>query len=429
MSLAQALEHALEGQPSSWWVAYSGGRDSSVLLHAACDLARRRGARVQAVHVHHGLHRAADDFVRHCEETCAGLGVRLSVRRVDVGAGPGDSIEERARIARYRSLRELATGSCVVLLAHHRKDQAETVLLQLLRGSGVAGTAAMPPARALGEGVLLRPWLDCDPCDIEAYAALHGIGHIEDPGNAEPNLARNALRGRLWPILEDLWPAAQETLARAARHHAQANRLLRERAREDGADREVLPVERLRELSADRRANLLRFWLEARGVARPAERRLRAWWQAVDGAAADRQPVLRVDTGQVVRWHDALYFVEDPTVPDTPPRGCYPWPEGQALYLPPLGQTLQWDELCAQWHGLPGDDLEVRFRQGGERCRLPGHVHRRPLKKLLQESAVPPWRRGRIPLIYERGCLRLVWGHFSCAPSEELAAGPAASCG
>ena len=409
------LAAALDRRPEAtrWVAAFSGGPDSTTLLHAARALARARGAELLAAHVNHGLQPAAAEFEAHCRAVCAQWGVAFAALRRPARPAPGESPEAAARTVRYRALREFARPGSAVLLAHHRRDQAETLLLQLLRGAGPAGLAAMPAARPWGGGWLLRPLLDCPAAEIAAYLRRHGLAACADPDNRNLRRDRNFLRRTLLPEIERRWPAAERTLARAARHQAQARTLLAERAREDGADAEALPLARLAGLSAARRENLVRFWLLGRGAPAPGERQLRAWLRAVAEAAPDRLPRLRCGEFELHRWRGRLHLAA--ATPPLPADRRWRWPAGRALALPELGLTLAWEDLRTQLGGRVGTELEVRLRRGGERCRRPGR-RCRPLKKWLQDAGVPPWRRSRIPLVYENAELRLVWGHFPCVP-------------
>lgn len=418
---ALAVPRALEALPQAapgvrrWIVAFSGGVDSTALLHAMRAFAARHGHELQAVHVNHGLQPAAGDFERHCTTVCGEWGIALErgsrVEEPTSGRGP----EAEAREIRYRALRRHARPGTAILLAHHRDDQAETLLLQLLRGAGVAGTAAMPLCRDWGEGKLLRPLLDVSRAEIEDYVRVHRLAFVEDPSNLRLEIERNFLRREVLPLLEARWPSAARTLARAARHHAHAARLLHERAAEDFGGGDTIPVDSLAALSEDRQVNLVRFWIARQGVSVPGERQLRQWLHTVHAAGADRVPEATFGGCRMYRWRGHLHLVRPPPV--LPPEGAHwHWRRGESLALPELGLDLRWASLQAQLGETVETDLEVRLRAGGERCRPEGRPHRHALKKLLQEAGVPPWRRGRIPLVYQHAKLRLVWGHFACRP-------------
>lgn len=415
-----AVPQALEALPGAcpgvrtWIVAYSGGVDSTALLHAMRAFAARHGYELRAVHVNHGLQPAARDFERHCAEVCREWGIPLERMRREEEPDPGSGPEARAREIRYKALRRHARRGTAILLAHNRDDQAETLLLQLLRGAGVAGTAGMPLCRDWGDGKLVRPLLDVSREEIEDYARAHRLAFVEDPSNLDPAIERNFLRREVLPLLEGRWPSASRTLSRSARHHAHAARLLRERAEEDLGGADTIPVEFLASLSEDRQANLLRFWIARQGFAIPSERRLGRWLRTVHAAGADRVPEETFEGYRMHRWRGRLHLV--PRLPALPEEARWRWRRGEVLALPELGLDLRWESLQEQLGEEVGTDLEVRLRAGGERCRPEGRQHRHALKKLLQEAGVPPWRRGRIPLVYQHAKLRLVWGHFACRP-------------
>ena len=415
-SVPQALQVLPETCPGvrTWIVAYSGGVDSTVLLHAMRAFAAQRGDELRAVHVNHGLQPAAAGFERHCVKTCREWEIPLERMRREEAADPGLGPEAQARGIRYRALQQHAQAGTAILLAHNREDQAETLLLQLLRGAGVAGTAAMPSCRDWGEGKLVRPLLDVSRGEIEDYARAHRLAFVEDPSNLDSEIERNFLRHEVLPLLEERWPAASRTLARSARHHAHAARLLRERAGEDLGGADTIPVEFLASLSEDRQVNLVRFWIARQGFSVPGERRLLRWLHTVHAAGADRVPEEIFEDYRMYRWRGRLHLV--PRLTALPEEARWHWRQGEILALPELGLDLRWESLQEQLGEEVGTDLEVRLRAGGERCRPEGRQHRHALKKLLQEAGVPPWRRGRIPLVYQHAKLRLVWGHFACRP-------------
>ncbi len=266
--MSPSLALARLAPPLPLGVAYSGGADSTALLHLA---ARQWPGQVQAIHVHHGLQQAADAFAQHCEATCDGLGVALSQVRVDARHAPGESPEAAARHARYRALADAAraAGLRCVLLAQHADDQVETLLLALTRGAGLRGLAAMP-ADFEREGMrFLRPWLDVPGEALRAWVAGEGLPFVEDPTNADEQRTRNRIRHRLLPVLAQAFPAWRETFARSARHAAAAQRVLDEVAAADLATMGGLPVlQALQALGRERQAGVLRHWLrEAHGAA------------------------------------------------------------------------------------------------------------------------------------------------------------------
>jgi tRNA(Ile)-lysidine synthase len=396
-SPAEAISAALAALPAApLCVGYSGGLDSSVLLHAlaASPAARERGLR--AWHVHHGLHPDADAWAAHCAQVCAGYGLELTVSRVSVARDGGDGPEAAARAARHAAFAAGLGAGETLALAHHRDDQAETLLLRLLRGSGPDGLAAMREWRDCGRGRLWRPLLALPRAALEAYAREHALRWIDDPGNDEERYDRNFLRHRALPLLRERWPQASAALAQSARLQEEAAGLL---DREDAAalaqvrslDPQALSRSGLRALAPARRARVLRRWiaalalppLPAQGVAR-IERELLP-------ARADAQAQFAWNGAVVRAWRDVLHAQHlRPPLPDDWRTG---W-DGRAPLALPGGGRWRLD-------GAAGFDapLIAHARAGGERIALPGRAHRHSLKHALQALGVPPWERERLPLL------------------------------
>lgn len=382
------------------WIAYSGGRDSHVLLH----LAVRAGLAPRAVHVDHGLHAASADWARHCQSVCRGLDVPLTVERVEVDVTAAAGLEDAAREARYRVFRAVLGPDEVLLTAHHRRDQAETVLLRILRGAGLHGLAAMPRERALGSGRLVRPLLDVDREAIDAYARLQALNWIDDPSNDQPDADRNYLRHHVMPVLQGRWHAAERMFGRLAGQAAEDARLLDELAEldlRDCADADSLSVSGLMRLERPRQRNAVRRWLRRQDRRPPSAARLEAGLDALLTAAADREPVLRWHDGAIRRYRERLYLLASRSV--APTEAVFEWDMGSVLIIAGVGrlaavETRGGERLKASL--LERDDITVRLRQGGERIRPAGSAHHRPLKTLFQEAGVPPWERRRTPLVY-----------------------------
>jgi tRNA(Ile)-lysidine synthase len=396
-------------------VAYSGGMDSTVLLVALSAIADRLApGGLRAVHVHHGLHPDADAWAARCQARCRELGVPLRVLHVDATPARGESPEARAREARYDALRaELAPGE-VLLTAHHADDQLETVLIQLLRGAGVAGLAAMPPEAETGAARHLRPLLAIPRVALRDWALAQGIaGWIEDPANAEPRFSRNHLRSEVLPAIRAHWPAAAAAAARAARHCAEAAALVDELAALDAAScvaGEALNVTAMRSLSAARCRNLVRWQARRLGLPTPDERRLATLLEQLFTAAGDTRPEVRWPGVVALRHADRLWLLPQDAL-QTPPEPLH-WPDPCApLELGAGLGTLSLEPTTAG--GLRPAALEaapwrVVRRHGGERLRLPGRAGSRSLKKLLHAAGVPPWLRERVPLVEIDGKLAAV---------------------
>lgn len=407
------------------WVAYSGGLDSRALLQLAVEAGLNREGRLRAVHIHHGLHAQADAWAWQCQAVCASLGVALQVYRVSIESG--SSLENQARIARYQVFESLLVDGDLLLQGHHADDQAETLLLRLMRGSGVRGLASIPKTRALGRGRLIRPLLDCSRRQLECYAAERQLRWVDDPSNLDTVHDRNYLRARVLPLLKQRWPAAVSLLALSARNSADAQRLCEELAVIDLQRCQQLDaglsIESLARLSNHRRANLLRYWLQALAGTLPDAALLQRLWAEVANARIDAQPQMRLGAMWLRRFEDGLYLL--PEQPQIDSGRVWDWllvPGGVSeLQLP--GGRLRAEPRVGDGLALPDSGvLRVRLRQGGERIQLSGREGSRSLKKLLQQSRIAPWQRQQLPLIYAGAQLLAVadlWLAEGCLAAPE----------
>ncbi|MDR3056404.1 MAG: tRNA lysidine(34) synthetase TilS [Zoogloeaceae bacterium] len=378
------------------WVGLSGGRDSVVLLHLARQLLPER---VRALHVHHGLSPHADAWAAFCEQLCREWDIPCTLKKVEVPRHDGQGVEAAARHARYQAFRESAAE--YLALAHHRRDQAETLLFNLCRGAGVVGAAAMPPQRQIGNPTLLRPLLDVGADAIAAYATAEQLRWVEDESNADPRYSRNFLRHQILPELKTRFPAAETTLARAASHFAEAQELLDDLAAQDDkaiAGQLAPHLPPLLALSPARQANWLRYWLKQQNWHTPETAALREALRqlATLTEKPDRHFTLKLPEGELRLWQNRLYCV--PHIAPLTQRawdGKTPckWADGWLTLEPCPGAGLS-AVLVA------GKTFTLRPRQGGEQIVPQANRPHRPLKKLLQENRIPPWQRERLPLIF-----------------------------
>jgi tRNA(Ile)-lysidine synthase len=386
-------------------VGYSGGLDSVVLLHALAALRGSHAFSLTAAHVHHGLSPHADAWADHCQAVCDALAVPLVLARVQV-CPAGEGLEAAARKARYSVFAQLNADA--LLLAHHRDDQAETVLLQLRRGASMRGMAAMPEARPLtGRIQLLRPFLHLTRIQLEQYARAHGLTWVEDESNLDPSLARNHVRNVVLPALDGVVPGMSRALAGAAEQFAEWANLLDELADGDsavGMGTDGLEVARLMALSEPRARNLLRRVLEQAGVQVRRHPLVEATRQLRD-ACPNAQ--VRVDFGDasVVRFRGRVHVVPGAVFAPVPTLDL-PWrgeafldlgASGRLLFRPDAGEGVS----------LEGPNVRVRLRQPGDRMRLRAGQVARPLKDLLREAGIPPWRRPWVPVLEADG--RIAW--------------------
>lgn len=418
MSLQQCFLQSLEAlnAPSTsvnYVVAYSGGVDSHVLLHlCACA-----GLTVRAVHIHHGLQTQADAWLHHCQIQCEQLQLAFESRKVDASAKPGESPEAAARDARYRAIDEVLQDNEVLLLGQHKNDQAETVLLQLLRGAGPAGLSAMSEQSVTARGnTILRPLLSCTRDEIEQYALQHKLSWVEDPSNQDESYRRNALRQSVMPELLKHWSDAANQLAQVANQQQQTRTLIDELARIDLAtviaqQPRQIDIAWLQRLPQSRQFNVLRYWLHKQNT-KPNQNCIEQILCSAVNASHDANPIVSWGQHEVRRFEQHLYLLDNHEVLEL--NDTYEWlPTGPMNIAGLQQQLLVSDNIIG---GLNPDllkqPLQVRFRQGGESLQPQGRAQHQSLKKLFQSAQIPTWQRQRIPLIYHEDSLIAVCGYW-----------------
>lgn len=403
-------------------IALSGGLDSSVLLHLAHAWAREHGIALFAFHVHHGISPNADAWLAHCRAECEALGVSFDARLVTLQKNKS-GVEAAARKLRYAALGELCAqhGMRLMLTAHHLDDQAETVLLQLLRGSGMAGLSGMDAANSAPELfnnadlVMARPLLPATREALEDYAATHALRWIEDESNLDARYARNALRLKVMPALAEAFPGFQQRFARSAAHAQSAQRLLAELAAQDlerVAIDDTIDVAKLRSMSLDRVRNLLRHWFGLKNVRMPSS----AWLDEMVAQLLEARPGAQLlvthpdchirrhrDRLHIVQKRDDLAGMRDPDDEGVIERHAqrFSWQGEASLHFADYGGTLYFDVaergLPAAW--LREQPLKIDFRVGGERLKLAHNRPTRSLKYHYQAVDVPAWERTRLPVV------------------------------
>ena len=394
--------------PSRWMVAFSGGIDSTVLLHALNSSREQFAQQLVAVHIDHALHPDSASWESHCQQFADDLGVQYLSRQVTVAKDAGSGPEAAARQARYAAFHQLMQSGDCLLSAHHEDDQAETLLLNLMRGSGFAGLAGIGATQKFSSGHLLRPMLGISAAAIAAYAARHNLSWIDDPSNSDTRYDRNFLRKEIMPKLASRWPAVTARLRRSADLAGEGSELLNDLADQDLeniGNPERLAIPALRDLSLPRQRNVLRRAIRRCGLPPvPATRLYQAVHELIP-AREDAQPIVTWPGAELRRYRQHLYVlpelpaaevvdenadgkilsVIDNTLELGPGMGTLDLHKGEAGGIDP--------ELAA--HGL-----RLRYRQGGEEIRLAGHECTHKLKKLLQQEGVLPWMRARLPLLY-----------------------------
>lgn len=362
---------------STLWIAYSGGVDSTVLLHVAASVFLPQGFCVKAIHVNHGLSPNANGWAEHCQETASALPIPLVIEKISDKPSAGDSVEAWAREKRREIFKQVLKPGDILLTAHHAQDQAETVLLQAFRGAGVKGLAAMAPFAQFGAGFKWRPFLSVEKSEIQAYAQTHSLKWIEDESNAHARFDRNFLRHEIMPLLQKRWPGVTKTLGRVAQNCAEATLDLR--------------------LRGDDKFSL-RTWIHAKTGKIPSRAQLEEIQLHVLEAKADATPCVKIGEYEVRRYQGQLYAIKTESLSVNLPVLTPEFLQSQGINI----ESLDWFEV------------RVRFREGGERAKPKGRGHSQCLKKLFQEYQVPPWQRDTIPLVFYKDQLIMAMGVFVC---------------
>ncbi len=415
-----AINKSLTALPDShqYLIALSGGLDSMVLLHAMGRIRDQLTGELKAIHVHHGMADESNDWLEHCRTQCTQLNIPLEARFVKVNT-QGEGIEAEARKQRYAVLAEALEHGGVLLTAHHKNDQAETVIHHLIRGSGPAGLAAMPAVKAFANGQHCRPLLKIDREPLVKYANQNNIDYVEDPSNKDTSYSRNYIRHNILPEMVKHWPAAINGISRAATIQSEQLQLADEIAKEDLAqithNDGSLITTKLELFGNARQRNCLRYWLRHFGHQdiNLQQAQLDKLLQEVIHASADSTPVMRIGNTEIKRYHGHLFQLPKQQINEQGGKGTstVTWNLDTDLTIPSLGLYLQ-PQILHNIAGLkPAETVEVRFRRGGEKFQLPGQKNHKTLKQLFQQWQVPTWRRNNIPLIYYKNELVIIWGY------------------
>ena len=400
-------------------IAYSGGLDSHVLLHLMACLSREFDYSIRAVHVNHNIQQESPAWAGHCQDVCHSLGVELEVLDVRADRPGKESPESWARHKRYAAIENILAEGEILLTAHHQDDQLETLLLRLFRGSGVLGLASMRAVRTFGKGLHTRPLLNHSRAELSVYAESNKLRWIEDPSNMDLRLDRNFVRHEVIPVIKNRWPSVDLPVTRTIRIFSDTQELLDDVARQDllncAAEKpDVLAVDRVKRLSTPRQKNMIRYWCADLSLPSPDSRQLS---QVVSGVIQARS-----DSKAQVSWKGAELHRYGNYIQLTAPLGGFDkssvrtWDFtgpcrldfGELTAAEGCGNGLK-KELCAAAR------VEVRYRSGGEKIRLPDRTCRHKLKKLFQEAGTPPWLRERAPLIYVGDKLAMVAGFWTDA--------------
>jgi len=396
-------------------VAYSGGLDSSVLLSLTAEYCRISNISFSAFHVHHGLSPNADGWLAHCKSVCEKLGVPFAFEKIVVASNEGDGVEGNARKGRYLALgrMSLASQSMIVLAAHHQDDQAETLLMQMLRGSGVAGLSGMdrfnfaPTLFGNPSVLMMRPLLDVSRADLEQFAHENQITYVEDESNEDARFLRNALRHQVMPVLEKISPGFASRMSRTAKHMQSAHNLAQVLAEQDLAhclsgQALELDMQRIRLLSPERIDNLFRLWLAKFDVRMPSTSRLNEISKQIFEAKGDARITIYHEKLAIHRYQEKICASDRAREPVNDELSIkFSWNREESLPFPDFHGTLFFRRgsrgLCPDW--LQQQALCLHLRRGGERLKLAENRSTRDMKSHYQAMRIPFWIRQQLPFV------------------------------
>lgn len=403
-------------------VAYSGGMDSHALLHVASNLKYvDKDIKVTAIHVNHNLNPNAKKWEEHCQKTCEELDIKLIIKSIQTKIAPksGQSQEAIARDLRYKALSELLGSHDCLLTAHHLDDQAETLLLQLLRGAGPKGLSSMSARAQFPTFILLRPLLSFSEQELQNYASKNRLKWIEDESNTDINIGRNFIRHEVVPKIKQNWKGMLTTLSRTAENCREASALLYELAKEDYSKAEgskpfTLSKQKLTALNEARQRNLIRYWLHLQAFPTPSKAKLEQIQKSVVESSYDATPLVSWRNTEVRRYCDDIYALKPKG--EIAEKQSIEWPLASIpVKLPSNLGTLHFrSNLDQKSLDLLWKNISVEFRDGGERCKLRNRHMSHELKKLFQEWKIPPWQREFIPLVYRGEEIIYVVGYANC---------------
>lgn len=382
--------------PKKYWIGFSGGADSTALLHAICECREPLGVPVQAIHFHHGLQDEADAWQDHCRLVCSRLNIPFLSEKLEIDLTGRCSLEEEARNCRYRAIAKMLGEQEMYLTAHHAEDQAETLFINLMRGSGIEGLAGIPALRTLDKGWVARPLLDQHRKDLEGYLEAHGIDWLTDPSNENTAFDRNYLRQALFPMLEKRWPGAVKRLTRTARNARITATAMAEFIESQSGelihDRFKMPLQKLLELEPEMQTLIVRQWLRRHEVPALPESRLKEFLDQLAGSNLTSQAEVQWGDWMIKRYQSDLWLHRREPFMDCP---LVKWESGNLLNL---GSDSGYIGLEGKHVSIP-DSWCIRARKGGDRIRKLPDGPSISLKNLFQATFVPPWLRSSIPVL------------------------------
>lgn len=424
------VEHFVQGK-NKLLVAFSGGLDSTVLLHLLMKLRlKQHDIQLRAIHIHHHLSKFADQWSEHCQKICHQWQIPLSVIHVNAKEKAKEKgIEAAARQARYQAFADMLQLDECLLTAQHLDDQCETFLLALKRGSGPAGLSSMAKCSVFHNSLLLRPLLEVTRKQLECYAQQHELCWIEDDSNTDQRYDRNFIRQSILPLIYQRWPYFAQSVARSAELCAEQEQLLDELLSEQLSviqnSQAAISIVSLQTMSNYRRQVLLRLWLAQHNCMMPSRQQLNLIWQDVALSRADATPCMRLGEFEIRRFKQYLYCLKKRADLQ---HLILPWTADQTLTLPdnmgkltiqPLSyQNAHTNGMPIVRRATPNEKITIRFTAQGN-IKIIGRHHSRSIKKLWQEFSIPPWLRSRIPLLFYNDTLIAALGVFVTHEGEK----------
>jgi len=416
--IAQQLsQFAQQHSITRWTLAYSGGVDSQVLLH----LLQLTKLSINAIYIDHGLQAQSVQWAEHCRQQCQLYNIPFQVIKVDGAAAKGESPEAAARVARYAALKIGVKQNVCLLTAQHQDDQAETVLLQLLRGAGAAGLSGMPAITKFSNGWHARPLLNVSQKEILDYAQMHNLNWVEDPTNQHVNFDRNYLRHSVIPKLSERWPALNKTLFTFAQQQAENSNLLDVLAEQDLSqtliDSHCLDIKKLNKLDDARLRNSLRYWFKKMSSPMPSRAVLQQIVRQIKNITHESSVQVSWAKCEVRCFREQLFWLKQSSHDASQ---VFDWNVKNDLLLPSIGKKLFFQKKHSIENNIEfilnasilKQKIVVCFRQGGEKIKPAGRNGSHDLKSLFQEAAVPPWQRDKIPLLFLGNKLIAVVGYW-----------------
>ena len=390
-------------------IAYSGGIDSTALLYFTKKIAIKYNKKIHAIHVNHNLNKESKIWEKHCIDFCKKNGIELILKNVNITLKKGDSIEEKAREARYDSIYEVMSKKTIMMTAHHLEDQSETFLYQLLRGAGAKGLSSMPIVKKLSSGYHIRPFLKFNKKIIENIVNYNKLKFIYDFSNEDINFSRNFIRKNILPIIKKKWPNYADTISRSALILSESNKLNEDLAEIDF--KKYMHKEKnkiflnVKELALYRFNNVIRFWIKENNFRMPTSEQLLSINKNIFYAGDDKTPFFSCGEYEIRRFNNYVEIMKPLTKHD--PSKVYIWEFKKNLVISNLSINLSWKNLEDKLGFKVNNNVEVKFRKRGEDVRI--NNSNKSLKDFMRENKIPPWERERILLIYIDQELKAIW--------------------